>query len=193
MTKPRLHFFLILVHCLGGHAGIVLWITLKRHFYDAILQSYHMRWRFANRSPPSGITTISSFRNSVLYLPYQNSSTSILYWNGNAFTSLPILHSWHNLNCFTSSTYICVWCKWQIAFIVNSAFNPSLPHICYLGVYKEWVYVYLGGCFNLLSLWTSLYISKAHRYLSLCVSAMLKKAVSDQRLLCMLCMYSIGK
>ena len=46
-----------------------------------------------------------------------------------------------------------------------------------------------GGCFNLLSLWTSLYISKAHRYLSLCVSAMLKKAVSDQRLLCMLCIY----
>ena len=35
-------------------ARIVLWITLKRHFYDAI-QSYHMRWRFANRSPPSGI------------------------------------------------------------------------------------------------------------------------------------------
>ena len=116
----------------GRAARIVLWITLKRHFYDAILQSYHMRWRFANRSPPSGITTISSFRNSVLYLPYQNSSTGILYWNGNAFTSLPILHSWHNLNCFTSSTYICVWCKWQIAFIVNSAFNPSLPHICYL-------------------------------------------------------------
>ena len=71
-------------------ARIILWITLKRHFYDAILQSYHMRWRFANRSPPSGITTISSFRNSVLYLPYQNSSTGILYWNGNAFTSLPI-------------------------------------------------------------------------------------------------------
>ena len=141
MKKPRWHFFLILVHCLGGHAGIVLWITLKRHFYDAILQSYHMRWRFANRSPPSGITTISSFRNSVLYLPYQNSSTGILYWNGNAATSLPILHSWHNLNCFTSSTYICV-CGANDRLLLLW----TLLLIHHFHTYATWEYKRVGIC-----------------------------------------------
>ena len=108
MKKPRLHFFLILVHCLGGQLG---------SFYGLPWKGIFMMPYYSHTICVEGSQIDHRHRELLQYLALgiqycicHIKTPPLVYF---IEMEMPLqvyqyIHSWHNLNCFTSSTYICV-------------------------------------------------------------------------------------
>ena len=108
LKKPRLHFFLILVHCLGGQLG---------SFYGLPWKGIFMMPYYSHTICVEGSQIDHRHRELLQYLALgiqycicHIKTPPLVYF---IEMEMPLqvyqyIHSWHNLNCFTSSTYICV-------------------------------------------------------------------------------------